>query len=124
MLIQVFSISITGLIYFSLAIYLYWMKGFNFKDTQFKILLGMVQILTTFIFTLNYLVMIDELQTEESLKLFSFFGIDSILHFDTDDYSRGHIICEGMLAFLTAYLNRLFIYQFFNSLCGHRTESS
>lgn len=50
------------------------------------------------------------------------FGINSINQFANDPNNQGHIICEGLLMLLIAYLNRLFIYQEFNSLIA--TEPS
>lgn len=69
-LIQIFSVSIAGLIYFFLTLYLFWMKSFNFKDIFFKILLIFVQVQTTVILVLTYLVTSEFLQTNDSLQLF------------------------------------------------------
>jgi len=122
LLVQIFSTSIAGLLYFALAIYIYFMKSFNFKDTQFKILLIAVQVLSSIMITLNYLTTCDYLQTSSGLEFFAFFGINSIVDFTNSPFSRGHIICEVLLGLLTAYLNRLFIYESFNALC--KTDSS
>jgi hypothetical protein len=52
---QIFSVSLAGLIYFGLAIYLFWMKSFNFRDIQFRVLLIAVQVLTSLMLALSYL---------------------------------------------------------------------
>jgi hypothetical protein len=110
LLIQIFSISIAGLIYFAVAVYIYWMRSFNFKDWQFKALLVVVQIISTVMITLNYLTTVDYLQQGGKQEDFVFFGVNSIVDFGQSAFSRGHIICEVLLGLLTAYLNRLFIY--------------
>ena len=58
LLVQIFSTSIAGLLYFGLAVYIYFMKSFNFKDKQFKALLITIQVLSTLMITLNYIVTI------------------------------------------------------------------
>jgi hypothetical protein len=93
LLVQVFSTSIAGLIYFGLAIYIYFMKSFNFKDQQFKLLLFTVQTLSTVMITLNYLATIAYLQTPSGVEYFAFFGINSIIQFTDSAFNRGHIIC-------------------------------
>lgn len=79
-------------------------------------LLVIVQSLTAVMLVLSYLATISYLQTPETYKYFEFFGINSINDFSISTTARGHIICEAILSLLTAYLNRLFIYQTFNIL--------
>lgn len=62
-LIQIFSVSLAGLLYFGLAIYLFWMKNFNFHDVEFKVLLIIVQTLTTIMVFFSYLTTIAYLLT-------------------------------------------------------------
>lgn len=57
------------------------------------------------------------------MEEFAFFGIDSIVNFINSAFNRGHIICEVLLGLLTAYLNRLFIYESFNALCSNDSSS-
>ena len=56
LLIQIFSVSITGLVYFCIALYLFWMKSFNFKDVYFRVLLVALQVLTTITIFSTYLI--------------------------------------------------------------------
>jgi hypothetical protein len=115
-LIQIFSVSITGLIYFFSMIYLFWLKGFNFKDKSFKVLLIAVQTinLTTISFTL--FATCTYLDSSKDLQFYYLFGIDSLLHFGIDASETGHFISEIILLLFCSYLNRLFIYQSMNTI--------
>jgi len=62
LLIQIFSVSIAGLIYFCLIIYLFAMKTFNFKDNYFRCLLIFVQVLTTIMIILSFMATSDYAQ--------------------------------------------------------------
>lgn len=119
---QIFSISVLGLIYFFVALFQFWLKKFNFKDIELKVLLYVLQTITILAIALNYLATIDYFNSEQTNQYFSMFGINSINQFASDPNNQGHIICEGLLMLLIAYLNRLFIYQEFNSLIA--TEPS
>lgn len=116
LLIQIFSVSITGLTYFGITLYLFWMKTFNFKDTYFKIVLIVIQSANSITLTATYLATCAFLKTPESIKVYEFVGINSLNEFSSDLYSRGHFICEILLSLICAYLNRLVIYQSFNQI--------
>jgi hypothetical protein len=116
LLIQIFSVSLAGLVYFALIIYLFAMKEFNFKDGLFRAMLIFIQVFTTLMIMLSYLVNADYLQSQSSLQVFQFVGINSLNTFMTSPRDRGHFICEILLSLMCAYLNHLFIYQQFNSI--------
>jgi hypothetical protein len=109
-LIQIFSVSITGLIYFFITLYFFWMKSFNFKDVFFKAMLILVQVMTTITISLTFLTTAPFLVTPTSLDAYQFIGINSLNDFSTSAFSRGHFICEVLLSLMCAWLNRLFIY--------------
>lgn len=75
---QIFTVSVVGLIYFILALYLFWLKSFNFKDIEAKILLYIIQVVTFVVILFNFMATIDYFQTEESQKMFAMFGLNSI----------------------------------------------
>lgn len=75
---QIFTVSVVGLIYFILALYLFWLKNFNFKDIEGKILLYIIQVVTAVVILLNYMATISYFQTDESNKMFAMFGLNSI----------------------------------------------
>jgi hypothetical protein len=116
LLIQIFSVSVMGLIYFAIMLYLFWMKGFNFKDNSFKFLLIVIQVMTTLTIFLSFLATCPLLDSPEAISNYEFFGINSLNQFTTDLPSRGHFICEVLLSLMCACLNRLCIYQKFNSI--------
>ena len=116
LLIQIFSVSITGLVYFCIALYLFWMKSFNFKDVYFRVLLVVLQVLTTITIFSTYLITCTYLNTSQLANTYEFIGIDSLNLFMASTTERGHFICEVLLSLLCAYLNRLFIYQSFNTI--------
>jgi len=68
LLIQIFSVSIAGLVYFALIIYLFAMKNFNFQDAYFQFMLIFIQVFTTVMIILSYLVHASYLQDENSLQ--------------------------------------------------------
>ena len=114
-LVQIFSVSVTGLAYLCLMVYLLAMHSFNFRDGYFRALLVMLQCSSAAVITASVLVTSPYLQNSTLLGTYRMVGINSINDFVTDAYSRGHIICQGLLALLTAYLNYLAIYQRANS---------
>lgn len=63
LLIQIFSVSIAGLVYFALIIYLFSLKSFNFNDGYFKCMLIFIQVFTTVMIIISYLVTANLLQT-------------------------------------------------------------
>lgn len=75
---QIFSVSVAGLVYFFLAIYLFWMRSYNFKDPQFKVLLYLVQIMASIMITANCLATITIFQSSNAVSMFKLFGIYSI----------------------------------------------
>jgi hypothetical protein len=115
LLIQIFSVSITGLLYFLITIYLFWMKSFNFRDRYFRALLILIQVMTTLTIFLTFLTTCSFLDSPSALDTYQFIGINSLNDFSTSITSRGHFICEILLSLMTACLNRLFIYQGLNS---------
>jgi hypothetical protein len=83
-LIQIFSVSIAGLLYFFIMIYLFWMKSFNLRDLYSKVLLLVLQVYTTTIIILTYLVQCQYLKSESSINYFEFFGVNSLNEFEVD----------------------------------------
>lgn len=61
---QIFSISVLGLIYFFVALFQFWLKKFNFKDIELKVLLYVLQTITILAIALNYLATIDYFNSE------------------------------------------------------------
>ena len=67
-MVQLFSISIAGLFYFFIALYIYWIKKFNFEDIHLRIVLIAVQVISSIVILLNYFVTINFVQTTSSMQ--------------------------------------------------------
>ncbi len=116
LLIQIFSVSLMGLLYFFIMIYLFWMKSFSFTDRYFKPMLILVQFTTTLTIVLTFLTNCPLLITPSLIDIYQAIGINSLNDFSSSPFSQGHFICEILLCLMTAILNRLFIYQSLNSI--------
>lgn len=90
LLIQIFSVSITGLLYFFITIYLFWMPSFNFRDRYFKLLFILVQCMTSLTLFLTFLLTAPMLSDP---SVYQFLGLNSLNDFSTDAFSRGHFVC-------------------------------
>lgn len=92
-LIQIFSVSITSLLYFFITVYIFWMKSFNFRDTYFKAMLILVQITTTITISLTFLTTCPSLASASEQEVYEFIGINSLNDFSSSAFDRGHFIC-------------------------------
>jgi hypothetical protein len=116
LLIQIFSVSLMGLLYFFIMLYLFWMKSFSFSDRYFRPMLILVQFTTTLTIFLTFLTTSPLLLTPSLTNVYQAIGINSLNDFPNSPLSQGHFICEILLCLMTALLNRLFIYQTLNSI--------
>lgn len=93
LLIQILSISLIGLFYFTSMIFLIFLGHFSFTNTIYKFILIFLQILCLIVIFLSYLVTCEILIHSDNSLFYSFYGIDSLNHFKDSHIAQGHFVC-------------------------------
>lgn len=110
LLIEIFSISIAGFLFFICILVLFVQRKIDFSSFFSWIFVLLVQILCLLFIVANFLVTTSLLQFEGQFQIFGFYGIDSLNNFMTSPTSRGYIICLIILFIVSCLIQRIFVY--------------
>lgn len=109
-LIQIFSISIAGLVFFCCMMVLFVQRKLDFSKFFSWILVMLVQITCIVYITANFLACTSYVSQFQTGNYFRFIGIDAINNFLLYATSRGYIICLILLFILSSFIQRIFMY--------------
>lgn len=110
LLIEIFSISISGFLFFINIMVLFVQRKIDFSSfvSWFNVLV--VQIVCLLFFTANFLATSSLILSFEQNDIYRFYGIDGLNNFLIYATSRGYVICLLILFFVCCFIQRIFNY--------------
>lgn len=110
LLVEIFSISVAGLLFFVCIFILFIQRRIDFSSFLSWLLVLIVQILCL-IFIIGNFIAATNLVSQYSLKgEFRFFGINGLNDFLKFETSRGYFICLILLFIVSCFVQRIFAY--------------
>jgi hypothetical protein len=109
LLIQIFSISIAGLVFFICMLALFIQRFINFQSVISWLIVLFVQVISLFLILANFITSSSLLASYQQKEIFRFCGINALNNFTKYNTERGYFISLILLFCVTCVLQRIFI---------------
>lgn len=109
-LIEIFSISLAGLLFFLCLMSIYVQRKLDFNNIYSRMLVSTVQLFSFAFITGNFITTTSFLQLYATTDKFRLFGINGLHDFMNMDTARGYVICLILLFIISCIIQRIFVY--------------
>lgn len=110
LMMEIFSISIAGFLFFICMMVLFVQRKIDFDSFLSWLLVLIVQVLCLIFLAANFLATTSLVGGYQNSDLFQFYGINGLNNFMSSATSRGYIICLIILFIISCLIQRIFAY--------------
>lgn len=110
LLIEIFSISIAGFLFFISMMVLFVQRKIDFGNFLSWLLVLIVQVLCLLFLAANFLAYTSLVGGYQNIDMFQFYGINGLNNFMASATARGYIICLIILFIVSCLIQRIFVY--------------
>ena len=111
LLIEIFSISISGFLFFICMLVLFVQRKIDYNNIMSWLIVITLQVLCLSFIVANFIATTSLVSATDTNSVLEFYGIDALNDFLNYPTSRGYFICLCLLFIVSCFVQRIFAYQ-------------